>query len=60
VTEKEKKSDDHNSWCSLLLDGVTVTAYVRHVGAGRYRIMEDRSGGKYVGRKVDASDIFHC
>jgi hypothetical protein len=33
---------------------------VKHVGSGKYRIIEDNGDGKYVGKIVDASDIFHC
>jgi hypothetical protein len=30
-----------------------------HKGGGKYRVIEDREEGKYVGRIVDASDVDH-
>ena len=53
-------SDSDSSWCNLLIDGSNVRAKIKHVGSGKYRIIEDKNDGKYVGRVVDASDIFHC
>jgi hypothetical protein len=53
-------SDSDSSWCNLLFDGSNVRAKVKHVGSGKYRIIEDKGDGKYVGTVVDASDIFHC
>lgn len=54
-----KKSDD-SSWCNLLINGTRITAKVKHVGSGKYRIIEDKGNGKYVSTIIDASDIFHC
>ena len=48
--------DSDSSWCNLLING----SNVKHVGSGKYRIIEDNGDGKYVGTVVDASDIFHC
>ena len=53
-------SDNDSSWCKLLINGSNVRAKVKHVGSGKYRIIEDKDDGKYVGTVVDASDIFHC
>jgi hypothetical protein len=53
-------SDNDSSWCNLLINGSNVRAKVKHVGSGKYRIIEDNGDGKYVGKVVDASDIFHC
>ena len=53
-------SDSDSSWCNLLINGSNVRAKIKHVGSGKYRIIEDKNDGKYVGRVVDASDIFHC
>jgi hypothetical protein len=38
---------------SLLLDAVTVTANVKHVGAGKYLITDDRSGVSHKGKIID-------
>ena len=53
-------SDNDSSWCNLLINGSNVRAKVKHVGSGKYRIIEDNGDGKYVGKVADASDIFHC
>jgi hypothetical protein len=53
-------SDNDSSWCNLLINGSNVRAKVKHVGSGKYRIIEDNGDGKYVGKVVDASDILHC
>jgi hypothetical protein len=53
-------SDSDSSWCNLLINGSNIRAKIKHVDSGKYRIIEDKNDGKYVGRVVDASDIFHC
>jgi len=53
-------SDTDSSWCNLLINGSNVRAKVKHVGSGKYKIVEDKDDGKYIGKVVDASDIFHC
>jgi hypothetical protein len=55
-----KNDFDSSSWCTLLINGSKVRAKVKHVGSGKYRIVEDKDDGKYIGTVVDASDIFHC
>ena len=50
----------NSTWCNLLINGSNVRAKVKHVGSGKYRIIEDNGDGKYVGKVVDAYDIFHC
>jgi len=54
------KGPDDSSWCNLLINGLNVRAKVKHLHAGKFRIIEDMDDGKYVGTVVDASDIFHC
>ena len=53
-------TNSNSTWCNLLINGSNVRAKVKHVGSGKYRIIEDNGDGKYVGKVVDASDIFHC
>ena len=50
----------NSTWCNLLINGSNVRAKVKQVGSGKYRIIEDNGDGKYVGKVVDAYDIFHC
>ena len=50
----DDNSNSDSSWCNLLFNGSNVRAKVKHVGSGKYRIIEDKSDGKYVGMVVDA------
>ena len=50
----------NSTWCNLLINGSNVRAKVKHLGSGKYRIIEDNGDGKYVGKVVDAYYIFHC
>ena len=54
------RSERDSSWCYLLINGSRVTAKVKHIGSGRYKILEDKENGKYFDMIIDASDIFHC
>ena len=53
------KDSDDSSWCNLFINGSNVRAKVKHLHGGKFRIIEDKDDGKYVGTVVDASDIFH-
>ena len=56
-----KKSDRNESWCTLSVDNVMITAKIQHIGRGRYKILATEDGGeKYINNVVDASDIFRC
>ena len=60
LTQMPKSSDSDTSWCTVILNESTIRAEVKHVGRGKFRIIDDKSDGKYIGMIVDASDIFHC
>ena len=49
----------NESWCTVLLEGNRIRASLKHIGRGRFRIIEDKDN-KYVGQVVDASDILNC
>jgi hypothetical protein len=56
------RNDDNSNaiWCRFYIDDFnTVKVKIIHVGGGKYRVIEDREGGKYVGRILDASDVDH-
>jgi hypothetical protein len=56
-----KKTDRNESWCTLSIDNVIITAKIQHIGRGRYKILATEDGGdKYINNVVDASDIFSC
>jgi len=60
VSEEPEISDNDSCWCTIVLNESTVRAKVKHIGAGKFLIISDKNGGRYVGKIVDASDIFHC
>ncbi len=48
-----------SSWCTAILDGKQVRVLVRHIGRGKFQVIEDESGTSDQ-RIIDASDIIHC
>jgi hypothetical protein len=43
-----------------MVDNSKIKAKIKHIGAGKFQIEDDKSGGKYIGRVIDASDILRC
>jgi hypothetical protein len=54
ITEK------NSTWCTLSIDKIRVRAKIKHIGGGKFEILDDESGGKYRGNIVDASEVYHC
>jgi len=53
--------DKYSSWCSAAIEGVKrIKVRLAHVGIGKFLVLEDVEGGKYIDKKVDASDIVNC
>jgi hypothetical protein len=53
--------EKHSAWCSLeLKDGKRIKARLAHIGRGRFLILDDEEGGKYVDTTVDASEVVSC
>ncbi|AFU57471.1 hypothetical protein Ngar_c05280 [Candidatus Nitrososphaera gargensis Ga9.2] len=48
-----------SSWCTAILDGKQVRVRVRHLGRGKFQVIEDESGTNNQ-KIIDASDIIHC
>jgi hypothetical protein len=44
-------------WAIISIDGAITRAKIVHKSRGRYVIVEDSKGGKYVNRVIDAGDI---
>jgi len=44
-------------WAIISIDGSVTRAKIVHKSRGRYIIIEDSKGGKYVNRVIDAGDI---
>ena len=53
--------EKHSSWCSAELnEGKKIKVRLKHVGRGKFVILEDEEGGKYIDKKIDASEIVSC
>jgi hypothetical protein len=47
-------------WCRFYIDDFnTAKVKILDIRRGKYRIIDDKEGGKYIGRIVDASDVAH-
>jgi hypothetical protein len=46
-------------WCTAILDGKQVKVRVRHLGRGKFQVIEDEAGISSQ-RVIDASDIIYC
>jgi hypothetical protein len=57
ITVKEER---HSCWCVLFIDGVKIETKIIHKGRGKFKILEDKYGGKYINKIVDASDVIRC
>jgi hypothetical protein len=55
---KEEKM--YSCWCFLFVDEAELEAKIVHKGRGKFKILEDKYGGKYINKIVDASDIIRC
>jgi hypothetical protein len=57
ISKEEKK---YSCWCFLFVDEAELEAKIVHKGGGKFKILEDKYGGKYINKIVDASDIIRC
>jgi hypothetical protein len=55
-----KKADRSESWCTLSIDNTILTAKIRHMGRGKFKILAAENGDKHINKIVDASDVFSC
>ena len=47
-------------WCLVSINELTINAKIVHKGRGKFKILNDEYGGRYIDKIVDASDIVHC
>ena len=59
VADKEtsKKGD---TWCTNSVNDIKTNVLVRHLGGGKFKVINDKSGGSLIGNILDASEIYHC
>jgi hypothetical protein len=53
-------ASEHDSWCIVSVNGVDSIVKIKHIGRGKFRIVEVFNGDLKVDTIVDASDIFDC
>ena len=46
--------DKDDTWCTVSVNDVKTTVLVRHRGGGKFKVMDDRSGGNLIGKILDA------
>ena len=57
IVEEER----YSCWFVLFIDyEVKIEAKIIHKGKGKFKIVKDRYGGKYINKIVDASDVIRC
>jgi hypothetical protein len=49
-----------DSWCFVSVNGIDSIVKIRHIGRGKFRIIEVFNGNLKVDGIVDASDVFNC
>ena len=47
-------------WCLVSINELTINAKIVHKRRGKFKILNDEYGGRYINKIVDASDIVHC
>ncbi len=55
-----KAVEKRSCWSVLSIDRLKIEARIIHKRGGKFEILEDNCEGKYIGRIVDASDVFRC
>jgi hypothetical protein len=70
IIAEEEEEERYSCWCVLFIDDdneeeeeeeeVKTEAKIIHKGRGKFKILEDRYGGKYINKIVDASDVIRC
>lgn len=48
------------NWCTVSVNGINSIVKIKHIGRGKFRIVEVFDGNLKVDTIVDASDIFDC
>ncbi len=48
------------SWCMISMDGSKIKVKIKHIGRGKFKVVNDEREGKYSDSIVDASDVIHC
>ena len=49
-----------DTWCTISVKDIKTKVLMRHLGRGKFKVVDDQSGGTLVGIILDASEIYHC
>ncbi len=49
-----------DNWCTVSVNGIYSIAKIKHIGRGKFRIVQVLNGNLKVDTIVDASDVFDC
>ena len=53
-------ANEFDSWCIVSVNGIDSIVKIKHIGRGKFRIVEVFNGDLKVDTIVYASDIFDC
>jgi hypothetical protein len=45
VPKERNNIEARSAWCAIDVKGSTIRAKVNHIGAGKFRIIDDKEGG---------------
>ena len=57
---RDRHVEMHSCLCILIIDCNRIQATIVHTRRGKFKILHDSLGGKYIDRIVDASDVIRC
>jgi hypothetical protein len=56
----KETSEKGDTWCTISVKDIKMSVLVRHLGGGKFKVINDKSGGTLIGNILDASEIYHC
>jgi hypothetical protein len=60
LRDEKLEEERYSCWCLLLIDGTRFEAKIVHKGRGKFKVLNDKHGGKCSNKIVDASDDIRC
>jgi hypothetical protein len=60
MLHEKEENEKGDTWCTILVGNIKTKVKVRHIGKGKFKVINDEQNGNLIGNLLDASDIFHC
>lgn len=60
MLNKNRSLEKNDNWCTISVNGSKTKVLLRHLGRGKFEVVNDESQGNLIGKVFDASEIFHC